>query len=171
MNTQPGEFKLIWIDEDNAQGWNHTNFKFNSGGEVIVLRSIDGFSIADSVHFSVIPADHSLGRSPDGTGPWQIFSPGLTTPEYCNVCTTSIEDTPAQATSMSEHHFFPNPIRSGAYITINAPSELRDMNGRNIIDYKTSGTHLLGVSPGLYILCPTQDSRFYGHGERVIVTP
>lgn len=168
---QPGEFKLIWIDEDNAQGWNHTNFKFNSGGEVIVLRSIDGFSIADSVHFSVIPSDHSLGRSPDGTGPWQIFPPGLTTPEYCNTCTTSIEDIPAQATSMSEHHFFPNPISSGAFITINAPSELHDMNGRKILDYPSSGPHLLSVAPGLYILRPKKDAHVHGQGEKVIVTP
>ena len=168
---QPGEFKLIWVDEDDAQGWNHTNFKFNSGGEVIVLRSVDGFSIADSVHFNVIPTDHSLGRSPDGTGPWQIFLPGLTTPEYCNVCTTSIEQIPAQDTSMSEHHFFPNPISSGTFITINAPSELRDMNGRKIMDYPSSGAHLLSVAPGLYILRPKKDAHVYGHGKKVIVTP
>jgi hypothetical protein len=168
---QPGEFKLIWVDEDDAQGWNHTNFKFNSGGEVIVLRSVDGFSIADSVHFNVIPTDHSLGRSPDGTGPWQIFLPGLTTPEYCNVCTTSIEQIPAQDTSMSEHHFFPNPISSGTFITINAPSELLDMNGRKIMDYPSSGAHLLSVAPGLYILRPKKDAHVYGHGKKVIVTP
>ena len=168
---QPGEFKLIWADEDNAQGWNHTNFKFNSGGEVIVLRSVDGFSIADSVHFNVIPTDHSLGRSPDVTGPWQIFPPGSTTPEYCNVCTTSIEQIPDQVTDMSENHFFPNPIRSGAFITINSPSELHDMNGRKIIDYQTSGVHLLNVAPGLYILRQTKGSGLFGQGEKLIVTP
>ena len=168
---QPGEFKLIWADEDNAQGWNHTNFKFNSGGEVIVLRSVDGFSIADSVHFNVILPDHSLGRSPDGTGPWQIFSPGSTTPEYCNVCTTSIEQSPDQSSEILEKHFFPNPIRSGAFITINSPSELHDMNGRKIIDYPTSGVHLLNVAPGLYILRQTNGSDLFGDGEKVIVTP
>ena len=168
---QPGEFKLIWADEDNSQGWNHTNFKFNSSGEVIVLRSVDGFSIADSVHFNVIPADHSWGRDPDATGPWRIFFPGSTTPEYCNVCTTTNVQIPSLSSSISKSPFFPNPVSSGAFITINTPSELFDMDGRKIVDYRTAGSYLLSVAPGLYIIRSKIDSHLFSHGERVIVTP
>jgi len=72
---------------------------------------------------------------------------------------------------MSEYHFYPNPISSGAFLSINSPSELLDMNGRTVIDYPTSGSHLLTVAPGLYILRPTKDLHLNGHGVKVIVTP
>jgi len=168
---QPGEFKLVWADEDNSQGWNHTNFKFNSLGEVIVLRSIDGFSIADSVHFGEIPPDHSWGRDPDGNGPWRIFLPGSTTPERCNVCTSSIKPITSQLTSTSSFNFFPNPIRSGSYLNMNFPCELFDLNGRKIIDFSISGSHQINVLPGIYILNPKVESPIFPNGAKIIVTP
>ena len=168
---QPGEFKLVWADEDNSQGWNHTNFKFNSLGEVIVLRSIDGFSIADSVHFGEIPPDHSWGRDPDGNGPWRIFLPGSTTPERCNVCTSSIKPIASQSTSISIFHYFPNPISSGTYLTINYPSELIDVNGRIVMNLHTVGSHLISVTPGIYVLNPIELSLLIRNGAKIIVTP
>ncbi len=102
----PGEYILFFADEDGSQGWNHTNFKFNNDGEALVLRSIDGFSIADSVHFGALPLDYSWGRDVDGTGPWREFLSTETTPEYCNVCVTSVYDLIRQPFSI-----FPNPIK------------------------------------------------------------
>ena len=44
-------YMVLWADEDGGDGWNHMNFRLNNTGEVLVLRSPDGFSIADSSHF------------------------------------------------------------------------------------------------------------------------
>ena len=121
----PGEFVLIWADEDNSEGWNHTNFKFNSDGEQLVFRSPDGFTIADSVHFIGIPIDYSWGRDPDGFGTWREFVIGETTPEDCNVCTTVLEGLNANLQSV-----FPNPTFIGGFFTLEQKSAIFDMQGR-----------------------------------------
>ena len=36
---QPGGYMVIWADDNEVQGWNHTNFKLSSNGESLVLRS------------------------------------------------------------------------------------------------------------------------------------
>jgi hypothetical protein len=50
--------------------------------------------------------DYSWGRDVDGTGPWREFLSTETTPEYCNVCVTSVYDLIRQPFSI-----FPNPIK------------------------------------------------------------
>ncbi|PCJ81386.1 MAG: hypothetical protein COA49_04620 [Bacteroidetes bacterium] len=148
----PGGFKLIWADEDGGQGWNHTNFKFNSQGELVVLRSVDGFSIADSVHFGAIPQDHSWGRDIDGVGPWRTFIPGETTPESCNVCTSSIS-TP-QNIFIKNRLAFPNPVRSGEILNITVPSILIDLNSQVVARFTSPGPQVINVSTGIYLLRP-----------------
>ena len=34
---EPNGYKVIWADDDEEQGWNHTNFKLSSSGESLVL--------------------------------------------------------------------------------------------------------------------------------------
>ena len=126
----PGEYILFFADEDGSQGWNHTNFKFNNDGEALVLRSIDGFSIADSVHFGALPLDHSWGRDIDGSGPWREFISTETTPEYCNVCVTSVNDLSHQPFSI-----FPNPLKPGVPV----------FSSHNAIIYNSTGARVVGV--------------------------
>lgn len=147
---EPGGYVLIFADEDESEGWNHTNFKFNSSGEVLVLRSVDGFSIADSVHFPSLSLDTSWGRDLDEDGDWRVFTAGETTPEYCNVCTSSIfENEALQGDSFS---FYPNPISATTSITISHPSLLLDVNGREVRVFSNAGEHSLNVAPGMYFI-------------------
>ncbi|MEJ2544618.1 MAG: CotH kinase family protein [Calditrichaceae bacterium] len=50
----------------------HTNFKLSAQGESIYLTKSDS-SLADSISFGSIPADHSYGRQPDGDSSFYYF--------------------------------------------------------------------------------------------------
>jgi len=147
---EPGGYVLIFADEDDSEGWNHTNFKFNSLGEVLVLRSVDGFSIADSVHFPLLTIDSSWGRDVDLTGEWRVFTAGETTPEYCNVCTSSISN--HLQFPVSEFVCYPNPISENASIAISHPAVLHDLKGRVVQNFLYSGMHVITVPSGFYFL-------------------
>ena len=147
---EPGGYVLIFADEDDSEGWNHTNFKFNSSGESLVLRSVDGFSIADSVHFPLLNLDNSWGRDIDQTGEWRVFIAGETTPEYCNVCTSSISE--LLLFHVSDFVCYPNPISKNASIVISHPAVLHDLKGRVVQRFLVAGKHVITVHPGLYLL-------------------
>jgi hypothetical protein len=66
----PGEFLVIWCDEDQEQGDLHTNFKISADGEYLAITAPDGFSIIDSITFGPIGTDSVLASVPDGTENW-----------------------------------------------------------------------------------------------------
>ena len=143
----PGEFVLIYADEDNSEGWNHTNFKFNSDGEALVFRSPDGFTIADSVHFGAIPLDYSWGRDPDGDGDWREFIIGTTTPEYCNVCTSSLNDL-----EKADLTVYPNPVRANRSFILPENASIFDLSGRFIGVYNAGIVEAGELSSGAYLV-------------------
>lgn len=67
-----GGYLLIWADDRNTG--THTNFKLSASGESLGLFSPSG-QLLDSVSFGVQQTDISLGRYPDATGEWYLFSP------------------------------------------------------------------------------------------------
>lgn len=68
-----GGFIVIWADGDRDQGERHVDFRLNQAGESVVLFYIDGRKI-DEFSFGAQAADKSMGRLPDGTGPFQVLS-------------------------------------------------------------------------------------------------
>ena len=107
----PNGYMLLWADNDPEQGWNHVEFRLNNVGEVLVLRSPDGFTIADSVHFGTSDPDVSYARLPNATGPFEwVDEP---TPGECNDCTEEV----VEAESLNPSVFLGgNPSSPGAAI-------------------------------------------------------
>ncbi len=70
----PGEFMLVWCDEDQSQGFLHTNFKLSAGGEFLALVAPDGNTIIDSLTFPEQSSDISYGRSGMYNG-WDYMTP------------------------------------------------------------------------------------------------
>lgn len=70
----PGEFLIIWADEDQEQGAFHTNFKLSADGEELVLCDAEG-NVVDYVQFDEQETDISWARSPNGTGEFKACSP------------------------------------------------------------------------------------------------
>ena len=76
-----GDCLVIWADEDGGDEGLHANFKLSASGETLWLYDQDNHdhALLDTVTFPAMLANQSLGRLPDGTGPWQITvtpSPG-----------------------------------------------------------------------------------------------
>ncbi len=59
----------------------HTNFKLSASGEDVVLTN-NYFANQDAINYGPMVADFSLGRHPDGLGPWLLMSE--TTPGQAN---------------------------------------------------------------------------------------
>ena len=162
----PGEYLIIWCDEQGSQQGIHTNFKLSASGEFIALVESDGISIIDSISFGPQTADISFGRLPNGTGSWQFLSP---TPGSSNLL-VSIEDNTILPEEFSLNAY-PNPFNPATSIsyTIPASSEVKlvlyDILGNEIItlvnEEKMQGTHKaiwngknelgVNVSSGIYL--------------------
>lgn len=70
-------YLIIWADGNSDQGEYHTNFKLSADGEEIGLIANDGRTILDSIVYSAVIQDFSMGRFPDGLGDWikQLATP------------------------------------------------------------------------------------------------
>ena len=101
-----GDFLLVWCDDDVAQGPLHADFKLSAGGEEAALFLVsEGVPyLVDSVVFGPQTTDVSLGRFPDGDGPWQVM--GEATPGASNEVTSV---TPPGPRHLMVHGVWPNP--------------------------------------------------------------
>ncbi len=68
----PGEFLLIWADDDEEQGLFHANFKLGASGEYIGLYDLEenGHALIDAVSFGEQSPDISMSRDRDGS--WEF---------------------------------------------------------------------------------------------------
>lgn len=143
----PNGYVVLWADEEGSQGWNHTNFRLNNNGEALVLRSPDGFTIADSVHFGPSTPGDAYARLPNGTGPFAWVSEP--TPGACNDCTEGgvLEDVVIEPWFAGG-----NPVSPGATIRLDVAAELYSSSGHLISRFGT-GMHVFPVvTPGVYVL-------------------
>ena len=72
---QPGEYLLLWADEDIDDGVLHLDIKLSVEGEEIGLYTNDLTSKIDSIRFDVQIVDESYGRYSDGGDYWSSMSP------------------------------------------------------------------------------------------------
>lgn len=71
----PGEFLLVWCDNEEGQEGLHAGFRLSGDGEALVLTDRDGTTILDQTSFGPQQDDVAWGRRPDGFGAWQALSP------------------------------------------------------------------------------------------------
>jgi hypothetical protein len=80
ITLEPGQFLIVWADEDIDDSGIHADFKLSASGEAIGLFNTDLTPI-DTVTFEAQTEDVSFGRYPDGTDDWKTFNastPGKT---------------------------------------------------------------------------------------------
>lgn len=68
---QPGDYLIVWADEDSSQGPYHANFKLSGTGEVLFLLDT-AQQLVDSVSWGQQTVDMGLARRPNGTGSFVI---------------------------------------------------------------------------------------------------
>ena len=77
----PGDFILVWCDNNENQGPLHTNFRLSANGEELILLNTDASTVIDSISFGPQLTDQSYGRSIDGGNEWTNMTPS---PGYSN---------------------------------------------------------------------------------------
>lgn len=95
VTIAPNSYLLIYCSDKNrtvAGQLLHTNWKISSGGETITLTNASGV-LVDSAPATVIPQNMTIGRSPNGTGPFQFFP--TPTPNTVNSTSSYSEILPA----------------------------------------------------------------------------
>lgn len=166
LYLNPGEFLIIWCDEDEDQEGIHTNFKLNTDGEYIALIDTDGISVIDSISFGLQTADISYGRFPDGSKNWNFMKPS---PGSSNIITNVDDNFLPKEFSVSA---YPNPFNPSTTIQYQIPYmdniriEIYDLLGRKIwyknIEEQPAGKYEIiwngkdkggsNVSSGVYFL-------------------
>jgi len=71
----PGEFLLVWADNEELDGPLHANFKLGSSGETVALfhNDAEGNVLITSLTFGPLGPDRSFGRYADGAETTQEF--------------------------------------------------------------------------------------------------
>ncbi len=71
-SLNPGEYLVVWADDESGEGDLHAPFKLDGDGEDVYL--IDNDVIVDQVTYVALPANITWGRWANGTGAWQMLS-------------------------------------------------------------------------------------------------
>lgn len=144
--VEPFGYVVLWADEEGNQGWNHTNFRLNNNGEALVLRSPDGFTIADSVHFGASTAGDSFARLPNGLGPFVWVSEP--TPGECNDCTEDL----MEATHPNRQWYIgANPLKAGDTFRLECAADLFSVSGAWFGSFVPGAHAFPHLSPGVYV--------------------
>ncbi len=122
-------YLVIWADNDDEQEGLHAAFKLSAAAESVFLVNPAG-TIIDEVSYVDQSADISYGRSPNGTGGFQLMSP-----------TFNAENSSPTSTSNNELGIvllktFPNPANSE--ITLSAVEELAIVSIYNLLGQKVA---------------------------------
>jgi hypothetical protein len=69
----PGEYFLVWADDEPEEGFNHAGFKISGDGEFLGMYTTD-MQLIDQVAFPGQTPNVSYGRSPDAGLSWMFFN-------------------------------------------------------------------------------------------------
>ena len=130
----PGEFLLLWSDDDLEQGILHLEFKLGKSGEQIGLYASDGETVVDTLTFGAQTDDISIGRSPDGSDTWVSFdtpTPGLTNGEL------GLGKNTLPSSFVLDQNY-PNPFNPETKITFTLPED----SNTSLVVYDLLGTEI-----------------------------
>jgi Lamin Tail Domain/Secretion system C-terminal sorting domain len=148
----PGEYKLIWADNQTGQSKLHTNFRLSADGEQVGLYHMVGSELntLDEVTFVNHTKNITASRIPNLTGP--IVLTALPTP-----ATENIFETVTGVEEETIFQFYPNPVTDLLTIEVSEPARIRliNMQGTTVLSFSADGKEQLSLAhllTGLYVL-------------------
>ena len=147
---EPGQYMLVWCDEDQEQGILHTNFKLSSSGEFIALVAPDGTTILDSVTFPSQTEDVSYGISDLNEDEWAYMVPS---PGSYNE-SLSYDDKTLPPGHFQLKNIYPNPFNSSFNIDLNMDRDPRDITIKlfSITGAEVTSKTIRGLNKGSHII-------------------
>ncbi|MGB1075382.1 MAG: CotH kinase family protein [Flavobacteriales bacterium] len=151
---EPGDWHMVWTDNDPEQGDNHAGFTLSAGGDDVALFRLedDGdWTLLRHVSFGESDNNVSLGRLTDGAPNWVWFA--TPTPGYSNNGAIVLGVTPGEH-SEEVLQAWPNPA-SGSFLQLNRNVNgiLFDAAGRPVQRIQNSAVlDLGGLGDGTYLL-------------------
>lgn len=152
---QPHTYKVLWADEQLAQGVLHVGFKLSANGESVALYQQVGNELMkiDEMSFNAQLENVSYARIPNITGPF--VATATLTPAAENI----LGVVSAESDELKDVIVFPNPTADEVTVVSNVNVELRlfDLMGRAVYEIKsgfgeTSLQVPLPSESGLYVL-------------------
>lgn len=146
----PGEYLIIWADEDPEQGPFHADFKLSADGEAIGIfnNAASSYTSIDIYNFGPQQQDVSLGRSPDGSSNWVYFeepSPGSSNAVFAVI--EGVSKQPALK-------IYPNPAGGSAiFLSESRNFTLYHISGIPVLEgAETQTIEISTLSKGVYLL-------------------
>ncbi len=151
----PGQYIVIWADNDTEQGSHHANFKLDKDGEFLGIfdRKSNNYAPIDTLTFPAQESDVSYVRLPNGVGeftmaPYPTFGYNNEDPPMTTSAAIRTEETIT---------IYPNPIGKSESISIDGIQidhiHLFDVQGKMLSSSTTANDlDLSNLNAGVYIL-------------------
>ena len=119
---EPGEFLVVWCDDEAMEGAFHASFKLSGSGEQIGLFNRDGVEPLNVLTFGQQNEDVSFGRYPDGGNTWMfLYTPTPGAPNNpLTVINSGGEGIPDKF-SLGQN--YPNPFNPETLIKFTLPKQ------------------------------------------------
>lgn len=143
----PGEFTILWLDDQFEQGALHGNFTVNASADDLTLTRVDEgiWRTVDHITWENMLTDESLGRETDGNTPWVTFT--TPTPNASNNYLHIGEST------LASIHVYPNPTHELLKFGTRCSGQLFSADGRKICTFsETDFIDLKDLNSGVYII-------------------
>jgi hypothetical protein len=153
----PGEYLIVWCDEEPLQPGIHAMIKLSAGGEFIALTDSDGVTVLDSLSFGPQRGNISFGRYPNAASSWGFMNP---TPLASNSQILDVRQSDGLPHSFSLNAF-PNPFNPSTTIVFTLPGHSSSGEGnsnRAVLEiFNLLGEHITTLvdqagAPGRYLV-------------------
>jgi hypothetical protein len=146
VTLDPGEFQLLYADNEPEQGVNHLDFKLDGVSETVYISEVQNSArvLIDSITYSNIPINHSFGRATDANPNWIDWS--VSTPNASNVPVSVNE-------LVSGISLYPNPVIELLHSTEKISGRIISTSGQSVLLFSnTQAIDCRNLPSGVYTL-------------------
>ena len=146
VTLDPGEFQLLYADNEPEQGVNHLDFKLDDLSETVYISEVQNSArvLIDSITYSNIPINHSYGRATDANPNWINWT--VSTPNASNLPVSVNE-------LVSGISLYPNPVIDELHSTEKISGRIISSSGQTVLFFSnTQAIDCRNLPSGVYTL-------------------